>query len=288
MLGITLAFGCAVFLALAQLMLRKSYRELQPSVGFFFDAIFGLLLWVPLALIMGASLGANLGEAIVFAIISAILSEAMYFFALSHGELAVTATVLATYPVYTVLFSRVINDEVLSASLLFFVVVTIVGSIIASMPDKIKKSEMRLRKEIVWPFVAAIGIGLSDTLSKGFINRSEDFSFLFALGFVQLPVALAYLRLERERVSHITKVFHQLALYKNALLGGLFNIVGTGLLWLSFSYAPASIASPITGTSGALTVLLARFALTEHVSARKYLGIVLAFVGIIGIALVRS
>lgn len=289
MTGIILAFLCAVFIALSQISLRKSYKELKPSVAFIFDAVFGLLLWVPLALIMGVSLGINFEEAILFAVISAILSEAIVFFALSHGELAVTATVLATYPVYTVLFSRMLNDEVLTPPLLIFVAVTIVGSVVASLPNKVKNSELKLRKEVIWPFAAAVSIGLSDTLSKGYINRSADFSLLFALGFVQVPVAIAYLRIEKESLTHAVKgTLQKFGIYKNALLGGLFNIVGTGFLWLSFSYAPASIASPITGVNGALTVILARMLLHEKLPVRKYISIVLTFVGIIGIALLRS
>lgn len=289
MLGIILAFLCAIFVALSQVTLRKSYKDLQPSIAFFFDAIFGLLIWVPLALLMGVNMGVSLKEALIFATISAILSEAIVFYALSKGELAVTATVLATYPVYTVFFSRVLNDEVLSTGLLFFVVIAIVGSVFASLPDKVKRSDLRLRKEIVWPFIAAVCIGLSDTISKGYINRSGDFSLLFMLGFVQIPVALAYLRLERESVMHaIRGTITRVGDYKWALLGGFFNIVGTGFLWLSFSYAPASIASPITGASGALTVLISHYALKDRISWRKYVAIVITFIGVVGIAVMRG
>ncbi len=287
MLGIIFALGAALFLALAQVALRKSYREFKPSVGFFFDALFGLVLWVPLALVMGVSLGANFEQAILYALISAILSEALYFYALSHGELAVTATVMATYPVYTILFSRLINDEVLSPALLMFVALAIIGSVVATLPDTLKKSELKFRKELVWPFIAAIGIGLSDTLSKGYINRSGDFSFLLALGFIQVPVALAYLRLEKESVVGAVKgTLANFNMYRQAIVGGLLNIIGTGFLWLSFSFAPASVASPITGVSGALAVVFARFAFSEKLSARKYVGIVLALLGVFGIALV--
>ncbi len=289
MVGVILAFLSAVFIALSQISLRKSYRELQPSVAFFFDAIFGLLIWVPLALVMGVNLGVSLKEAFVFAIISAILSEAIVFYALSKGELAVTATVLATYPVYTVFFSRILNNELLSPALLFFVTIAIMGSVWASWPNKVKRSKLRLRKEIVWPFVAAICIGLSDTVSKGYINRSGDFSLLFMLGFVQIPVAVAYLRLERERVMHAVKgVFQKFNNYKFSLLGGLLNIIGTGFLWLSFSFAPASVASPITGASGALTVLLSHYVLKDRISLQKYVAIVLTFVGVIGITISRT
>lgn len=285
MLGVILAIASAVFIGIATIALRKSYKELKPSVAFFFDAIFGLLLWVPLALIMGVNFGLNFEQAILFAFISAILSEVLIFYALSHGELAVTATILASYPVYTVLFSRLLNNEVLSLELIIFVAVAIIGSLVACLPNKITRSELRLRKEIVWPFIAAVGIGLSDTLSKGYIDRSGDFSFLFALGFVQVPVALAYLRLEKQSVTRAVKgTVKRFSAYKNALLGGLFNIIGTGFLWLSFSYAPASIASPITGANGAVTVILAKWIFREKLSVIKNIGILLTFIGVLGIA----
>jgi transporter family protein len=288
MIGIIFALLCAVFVGFSQISLRKSYKELPPSVAFLFDSIFGLLIWVPLAFFMGISGTISWGQAIFFAVVSAILSEAIVFYALSHGELAVTATVLATYPVYTVIFSRLFNNEILSIQITLFVVLAIMGSIIASLPDKIVKSEFKFSKGIMWPFIAAVCIGLSDTISKGYINRSGNFSFLFSLGFVQIPVALAYLKIEKQSlIKSFEGVTKRLKEYKFALLGGLFNIIGTGFLWLSFSYAPASIASPITGTNGALTVILSKFLLKEKISKRKYLGIILAFIGVIGISILK-
>lgn len=289
MMGITFALLCAVFIGFSQISLRKSYIGFPPSIAFLFDSIFGLLIWVPLALFMGISGAVSWGEAIFFGIVSAILSEAIVFYALSRGELAVTATVLATYPVYTVIFSRLFNNEVLSFQMTLFVVLAILGSIIASLPNKIKKSELEFNKGVVWPFIAAVCIGLSDTISKGYINKSGDFSFLFSLGIVQIPVAFAYLRIEKQSlIKSIEGAFKRLEEYKFALLGGLFNIIGTGFLWLSFSYAQASIVSPVTGTSGALTVILSRLLLKEKVSKIKYIGIALAFIGVIGISILKT
>lgn len=289
MIGVIFALICAIFIAFSQLSLRKSYKEFPPSVGFFFDSVFGLLIWVPLAVFMGISGHASWVDAFIFATISAVLSEALYFYALSHGEeLAVTATVLATYPVYTIVFSRLINHEILSIPVMFFVLLTIIGSVIASSPNKLKWSELR-NKGIMWPFVAAICVGLSDTISKGYINRSNDFSFLFALGFIQIPVALVYLKMEKQDFTKsIRSIVSKFSNYRFAFLGGLFNIIGTGFLWLSFFYAPASIASPITGTNGALTVLLSRILLKEKTIPRKYFGIILAFIGILGISILKA
>lgn len=287
MLGVIFALACAVFIGFSQISLRKSYKELPPSVAFLFDSIFGLLIWVPLAFFMGISVEVDWKMAIIFALVSAILSEAIVFYALSHGQLAITATILATYPVYTIIFSRLLNNEILSLWIMVFVFFAILGSIIASWPDK--KSELKLNKKIIWPFVAAVCIGLSDTISKGYINRSEDFSFLFTLGFIQIPIALIYLKIEKQSFFNSLKgIVGKLQEYKFALFGGLFNIVGTGFLWLSFSYAPASIASPITGVNGVLTVIFSRMLLKEKIQKWKYIGIVLAFVGIIGISILKN
>lgn len=287
--GIVFAILCAVFVGFSQLSLRKSYKEFPPSVAFFFDAIFGLLIWVPLAIGMGISGNVSWPHAILFAFISAILSEAIVFYALSRGELAVTATVIATYPVYTVIFSRILNAEMLTVPLTMFVIMAIVGSVVASLPDNLKSNKLKHIGGIVWPFIAAICIGISDTISKGYINRSNDFSFLFSLGFIQVPIALAYLRIEKQSLSRaVLGVVHKVSDYKYALLGGLFNIIGTGFLWLSFSFIPASIASPITGSNGVFTVLLARVLLRERISKQKYIAIAVAFIGIIGIAVTRN
>lgn len=289
MTGILLALASAVFIGVSQFMLRKSYKELKPSIAFFFDSIFGLFIWVPLALVMGVTFGLGIKEALVYALISAVLSEAIVFYALSHGELAITATVLATYPAYTVLFSWIINNESLPAGLLTFVIIAILGSILASSPKAKEVKNIRPSKAVIWPFIAAICIGLSDTVSKGYINRSGDFSLLFMLGFVQIPVALAYLRIEKERIVFaMTTTLHSIKTYKWAILGGFFNIVGTGFLWLSFSYAPASVASPVTGVNGIVTILLARYFMKDHISKKQYLAIAVALIGVVGIALSRS
>lgn len=284
MSGVVAAIYASFFLALAQASLKKSYRELDPSVAFFFEMLFGLVLWIPLAFYFGVNF-LSFKEVFIYAALSAILSEALYFYALSKGELSVTAILIASYPIYTILFSFLINKEMLTPMQGLFVGITIFGTLMTYLPSKLNWEELKKSGVFVWPIIAAVGIGLSDTLSKRIIDKTGDFTFLLALALVQIPVALVYLRLEKQDILiNLLKVKKNAYDYKNVIAGSLFSIIGTGLLWVSFSKTLASIASPITATSGALVLILALLFMDEKIKVRQLAGILLALAGIIGIS----
>ena len=56
MIGIFIAILSAVFMMGMQILLKKSYKELNPSVAFIFDMLFGLIIWIPIGFIFGATL----------------------------------------------------------------------------------------------------------------------------------------------------------------------------------------------------------------------------------------
>jgi drug/metabolite transporter (DMT)-like permease len=282
--GVVAAVYASFFLAISQAALKKSYRELEPSVSFFFNALLGLVIWIPLAILLGAKIS-ELPQNLIYAVISAILSEALVFYALSKGQLSVTAIIIASYPIYTIIFSFFINGEVLNKLQLLFISITILGTLLSSLPSKLNKKELWESGAILWPFIAAFAIGFSDALSKKVINQTSSFSFIVALALVQIPVALIYLQIEKQKVSKIVKSIRtNVEELKYPLLGSIFNVVGTGLLWLSFNNTMASIASPITATSGAILVLLTILFMNEKIRLKNLIGITLVFIGIIGIS----
>jgi drug/metabolite transporter (DMT)-like permease len=284
MTGIVLAIYASFFLALSQGSLKKSYREFPASVAFAFDALFGVLLWVPLAIILGIH-PEFLLPAIPYAIVSAILSEALYFYALTKGQLSIAAILLGSYAIYTLIFSFLLNGERLTNFQLIAVLVTIMGTLIVYWPSKLSSAELKKTGAVLWPLAAAVGIGFSDAWSKRFINQTNDYSFLFVLALVQIPVAIIYLRIERQEFwGSLRATMSQLTQYKQALAGSFFNIVGTGFLWLSFSLTLASIASPITATSGAIAALFGIFLLDERLTWKSAIGLLMVFAGILAIS----
>lgn len=283
-MGILFALLSSLFLALSNLTLKKSYKEFPPSVAFFFDAIFALIIWVPYALIAGFTF--NLfQQVIIFAIISAILSEALYFYALSKGTISISGALVASYPLYTILFSFLINHETLMAIQWIFVLLTIAGTLIVSIPKTIRQSQLRNVVVVAWPIIGAIAIGLSDTISKGIINKTSAEAFVFALAFVQVPVALLYLKIEKQSVAPLIHLSKTIRTYHFAILGSFFNIIGTLFLWLAFGKTLASIASPITGAYPVLLVPLAILFLKEKLAKKDLFGILLVIAGIIGLGI---
>ena len=199
MLGIVIAIISAVFMAVMQILLKKSYKELDPSVAFFFDAIFGVLIWIPTGFIFGATIGGVI-DCLIYAIISAILSEALVFYALSKGDLSVATVMISTYPIYTLLFSRYINNEILSKEQLFFIILTILGTVLTCFDKDFKFKNLKKLTMLI-PIITAVAIGLSDTLTKKIINDTSSFSFLVAIAIVQIPVALIYLKIAKQKLS---------------------------------------------------------------------------------------
>lgn len=284
-MGIMIAIISALFMTAMQILLKKSYKELNPSVAFFFDAIFGLLIWIPIGFIFGGKLN-EIPQCLIYAVISAILSEALGFYALSKGDLSVATVLISTYPIYTLLFSYIINNEVLSPLQISFILVTIIGTILACIEKDFKFKNIKNLTTII-PIITAIAIGISDTLTKKVINETSSFSFLIAIAIVQLPVALIYLKISKQSFRKIKEeIKSDMKEYKYSIFGSLFNILGTGCLLISFNYAMASIASPLTAIYTPIVLVYSLVFFKERINKVNLLGIISAFIGTFGIILI--
>lgn len=282
-MGIVFGLLAALGQAFGYISIKKSFKELNPSIAFFFDACFGVLLWIPFALFVGVNFN-QLHIVTGFALLSALLSEAFVFYALSKGNLSISGTIFAAYPVFTIFFSYIFNNERLLLLHWIFVGLTIIGILIVSLPKKFRKEELKNKLYVLWPLSAAIAVGLSDTLSKGIIDKTSAQTFLFALAFAQIPVAIGYLLVTKQSLSQFRGAINEFNKYKYAILGSLLTVLSVLFLWLAFASTYASIASPITAAYPALLVLLAIIFLKEKPSVSELLGLFITVVGIIGIS----
>jgi drug/metabolite transporter (DMT)-like permease len=286
MLGIVLAIYSSFFWAISQLAYKKSFKELEASQDYFINALFGVLMWVPIALYFGIDIQlSTLPRLIFFALFAAIVSEALVIFALSKGQLSITSLIIQSYPVYIMIFSKFINSENLTKTQFLYIGLTIVGTLITFLPSKFSFNELKKSGAIFWPLLAAVGIGLSDSLSKNTIDNLGVYNFLFVLALVQVPVGLAFLKIEKQSVKSLFSTLKtETQTYKNGILGSVFNIIGTGLLFLSLDELLASVSSAITATSGAIVVLLSVIFFDEKLNFRVLFGMFALVLGVFGLS----
>lgn len=282
-MGILFAVLAALSQSILWVALKKSYENLAPSIAFFFDMIMGLLVWIPFALIIGVDFS-RMGEILIYAVVSGILSEAFVFYVFSKGEVSYTSTIFSTYPLFTIFFSVLLNHESLLPLQWALVGLVILGTLLVSMPEQINKKEFAKKSFLIWPLLGALAVGISDTLSKGIIDKTSAESFLFGLALAQIPVALGYLKYERQVIPRIAKIRSNWNTYKYAVLGSIMNVLTVLFLWLAFERAPASIASPITASYPGFVILLAITFLKEKVAKKDYVGFVLIVASVMGIS----
>lgn len=169
MVGILFAITASLIFAFAYTAIKRSYADFPSSVAFFIDVLLGLCIYIPFGLILGASFH-EFGTVMLYAFANAILAEAFFFYVLSKGEISITGTILASYPIYTVLFSVFINDEHFPLFVWLIIVCIVAGIILVSLPKQnTEGKEVHKFGYILWALAGAFAIGFDDSLNKHII-----------------------------------------------------------------------------------------------------------------------
>jgi drug/metabolite transporter (DMT)-like permease len=279
-MGIFFAVVNASLLGFANFLLKKSFKDFPPSVAFFIFGTFALIIWGIVGLYLGVNFH-NIYFGATVGLVSAILGQGIYVYVLEKGELSITATILASFSIYTIIFSMIFNKERPSDVTLLFIILTIIGTIVVSFPKKINKAELKKVHLIAWAIFAAICIGAADTLSKFYITQTSVGSFLFFVSIAQFFVSIVYLWIDKQPITQFFTIAQKLQEYKYALWGSLCITVSTLCLFLSFNFTLASIASPISSSYPIITIVLAILFLKEKLSVKDSLGILFVLISVI-------
>jgi transporter family protein len=282
-MGILFGISYAIIVSFGKIILKKSLTDFKPSVSFFWESVFGLIIWLPTSALFGINLK-DVIAIIPVVILSAILSEAYIFYIYTKGDISVIGTIFPSYSIFTILFASIILHEKLTQIELIAVALTITGILLISIPRKGIKIIDNL-SPVLWALSGAIAVGFADSVGKSAINQTSSYTFLFTLGIVQIPVALGFLYLEKEKLSDTIFAFKNLGKYKQPFISAFLIALAQLFFWLSFEGVPASIASPISSTNAMFTAILAFVLLKEDMSKIKVIGIILVISGIIGISM---
>ena len=155
-----------------QLFLKKGYAKISPLWTAVIDLPIYLLIFVPFSLVKGASFDIN-PEDLILIFIVATLTVA-YYYGLAKGQLAVSGTLIAAYPIVTVVASIMFLGEYISPLQILAVGSVIVGTVLISLNDKFRLGKNK--SLIIWPIATAFILGISDFVAKIALNGVERHS----------------------------------------------------------------------------------------------------------------
>jgi drug/metabolite transporter (DMT)-like permease len=280
MLWFPLSFCAAVFWAVGHVFLKKGFDHVSPLWNNILDKLVSLLLWIPVVLFLSGFSITPPPPAVVGIIILASGLYLFFFYAISRGQISLTGTIVAGYPLFTVLLSYFFLGEKLTALQYLGIALILTGDIVVALPDGGKKLKGARGEHlwILWGFIGAAALGVGDFLTKVSINRIGAYSHIFWMALISnAVVGCNYLVDRRNRPA--PPLFQRRAL--PSLVGIVINLAGALLFLLAFDYGKVSLIAPVSSTYPALMALFAVKFLHESVSLKQGAGIAVAIIGLV-------
>jgi drug/metabolite transporter (DMT)-like permease len=278
-MGILFALLSAIITGLGDFFLKKPTKGFSPFTSFVVMSLVGLIVW-PFSIFFIRFDPNQLLTGLLFGALSGLLGQGYYIYALSKGTLSITGTLLSTFPIFTIIFSVLINHEVITPQGLIAIVLMIIGTIIVALPGKTTKEVIKPLL-IFLPLSAALAIGFSDTLAKKYINDAGAGTFLVATGIMQFFVSLICFKLAKGKIRDLVAIAKSPINYKHIILGSSLLSISTLCVFLAFEYTTASLAAPIIGSAPIFILIFANIFLKEKLSRKNAIGIVMVVIGIL-------
>lgn len=287
MFGIFAWLFSALLFGVAYVFFKKWFDALNDSYAFMLNAIMGLVIWIPIALVMGVDWAIVISSGLLWFWVfwSAIISEALTLYTLSWGKISVTLTVFSLYPLFTALFSWFVNSEMLTVVQICAMVLAVVGVIMLGREGVVHERFTRderlvLIKSIGIALLSAALVGLADSYGKFTLEQTGYATFLFCLAVAQPLVAYVNIRLRWLTLGWFGGSVRSDPHAKWFILWSLMNIVWLVFLRAAFDLLYTWVASALTSTFPVVTLIGAYFFLGERITRLQYGGIVVTLLAI--------
>jgi transporter family protein len=256
-----------------QVLIKKGFEHTSPLFNNLLGTIFGCLIFIPFSLIGGVN-WSLLPKILILAFLAAA-PNMLYYYAAEKGEISLTGTLLATYPLFTILLSRLFLAEQTDIFQKLAILSIIAGSFLISKPNKFS---FKLEPWVIWGIISAVIIGFGDFMGKVSLTKSDIYTFMlaFSISYVITMILNFLLDKKGRKFPRITE-----RKLLPTLSGTFLMEVGVLFLYLGFNVGKASLVSPISSSYVVLTVILAVLFLKEKISRTQLMGVILAAVGIV-------
>lgn len=267
------ALLAALSWGIGQVLIKKGFEHTTPFFNNFLATIFGIIIFIPFALIGGVNW--QFFPKIIYITLVAEASALIYYYAAEKGEISLTGTLISIYPIFIILLSTVFLSEKVTSLQIFAISIIILGSFLVSKP---KKFLLKPEPWVLWGFIAALIIGFGDFIGKVVLTKYDLYSFMFAFA-VCYVITTFILYLIDKKGRHFPKLNQKKMI--PTLSGTFLMEAGVLFFYLGMNSGKASLVSPVSSAYVAVTVILALIFLKEKITKIQLVGILLAATGII-------
>lgn len=276
MLWLIFALTAALSWGIGQVFVKRGLSRTSPLFNNTLATIIDFALWIPIAVMGGVKLD---GAAIVFPL--ALIAGAtyfIYFYVIAKGEVSLTGTIQATYPLTTILLSIIFLHEQTNVFQKIAVLLIILGAILIATPNKNGLKNFTLGDWFWWALFGSIIIGFGDFLAKVAINNSNAYTWLFFLVICYIPCCFVNFLIDKKgRVMPALNWQNMMP----TIIGVILESIGMIAFYLAFQFGLASLVGPVSSSYVVLTAILAYFFLKEKINKIQLAGIISAASGII-------
>jgi len=288
----SLALGAALLWAGGAILVKKGFETIPPLWNNIINNFLALFVWIPAVLLLGG-FRINLPPLGIWVVIlSACFLYQFFYYSISRGQISLTSTVVAGYPVFTIALGHIFLRERLEAWQYLGVALILAGGVTIALPRRNRRLRQeppretdpgaRGRSWILWGLVGAFTLGTGDFLTKVSVDAIGSYSHVFFEALVlNLFSGLNYLVDRRNRALPALGSRRFLP----SLFGILMHLAGALLFLLAFGHGPASLVGPVSSIYPAFLVLLAVRFLHEVITWRQGLGIGLTVAGLVLVGL---
>lgn len=273
------ALATACFWGIGQIFLKKGFVYLGPFWNNALATLCAFLLFIPFALLNGINLS-KISPFTYLIIFIIPFGYKIYYYALDKEKVALSGTIIATYPLITLLLSYIFLGERINPYQKIAISLVILGTVFIAFPAQ-KQSLIQILKSkfwLYWAFAHVITAGSADFLSKLAINSIGAFNYLFLFPLFDILAMLSLATIDRggRKIPQV-KIGKILPTFV-----GVFMIqAGIITFTLGFAHGPASLVAPSSSIYATITVVLAFLFLKEKVTKTQLAGIILTIIAII-------
>jgi transporter family protein len=275
-----LALATALFWGTGQVFVKTGLRYLTPLANNIVINILILLTYLPLGLYGGVSWNKLISTLPL--ILAATGLYTVYYYALEKGQVSLSGTIIASYPLVTIFLSRLFLLERTSTWQKYAIILILIGAALLAAPSQKQRKVKLFQAWLIWALASAICSGTGDFLSKIVIDRSSTYTLLFGSALAGIPVSLGLFAIDKKG-RHLPKL--KAGKIIPTLIGLLLMQFGGIAYSFGFSFGPASLVSSTSSSYAAISVILALIFLKEKLTRQQVIGVITTVSGIILIGL---